>query len=45
MKKIVLTALIGLSLLVSGYLMANPSQCPQHCTGGADCPCNPCPFK
>jgi len=45
MKKTILSLLIGLALLAGGYVVANTSQCQLNCTGGPDCPCDPCPFK
>lgn len=45
MKEAILAALIGLALLTGGYMVVNSSSYPEHCTGGPDCPCNPCPFK
>jgi len=45
MKKVILSVLIGLALFTGGYMVANSLQSSAVCTGGPDCPCNPCPFK
>ena len=45
MKKAILSALIGLAIFAGGYVVANTTQSKSICTGGPNCPCDPCPFK